>query len=45
MRDVAIPSDSNIGKKECKKLEQYQGLRKELAKIWRWKATVFLVPI
>ena len=30
--DVAIPSDSNIKKKEHEKLEKYQGLKEELEK-------------
>lgn len=28
--DIAIPTDSNIRKKEHEKLEKYQGLREEL---------------
>ncbi|KAL4006508.1 quercetin 2,3-dioxygenase [Sarotherodon galilaeus] len=35
--DVAIPSDSNIRKKEHEKLKKYQGLREELEKMWRVK--------
>jgi len=31
--DVAIPSDSNIKKKERKKLEKYQGLKEEVEKM------------
>ena len=40
--DVAIPSDSNIRKKEHEKLEKYQGLREELEKMWGVKAKGFL---
>ena len=43
--DVAIPSDSNIRKKEHEKLEKYQGLKKELEKMWGVKATVVPVVI
>ena len=28
--DIAVPSDSNIKKKEYEKLEKYQGLKKEM---------------
>lgn len=38
--DVAIPSDSNIRKKEHKKPKEYQGLKEELEKMCRVKATV-----
>lgn len=31
--DIAIPTDSNIRKKEHEKLEKYQGLREELDEI------------
>lgn len=31
--DIAIPTDSNIRKKEYEKLEKYQGLREELDEI------------
>ena len=43
--DVAIPSDSNIRKKEHQKLEKYQGLREELEKMWGVKAKVVPVVI
>ena len=43
--DVAIPSDSNIRKKEHEKLEKYQGLREELEKMWGVKAKVVPVVI
>lgn len=41
--DIAIPTDSNIRKKEHEKLEKYQGLRGELDEISKVKGTV--VPI
>ncbi|XP_055362142.1 uncharacterized protein LOC129603668 [Betta splendens] len=41
--DVAIPSDGNIRKKEHEKLEKYQGLREELEKAWKVKATVVVI--
>lgn len=43
MIDIAIPSDSNIKKKEYKKLKKYQALRKNLDKMQWVKVTV--VPI
>ncbi|XP_076747453.1 uncharacterized protein LOC143421715 [Maylandia zebra] len=43
--DVAVPNDSNIGKKEHEKLEKYQGLREELERMWRVKVTVVPVVI
>ncbi|TWW67366.1 hypothetical protein D4764_02G0004070 [Takifugu flavidus] len=43
--DVAIPSDSNIRKKEHEKLEKYQGLKEEIERMWGMKATVVLVVI
>ena len=43
--DIAIPSDSNIRKKEHEKLEKYQGLKEELEKMWRVKATMVRVVI
>ncbi|XP_055359974.1 uncharacterized protein LOC129603341 [Betta splendens] len=43
--DVAIPSNGNIRKKEHEKLEKYQGLREELEKAWKVKATVVPVVI
>ncbi|KAK7930437.1 hypothetical protein WMY93_006832 [Mugilogobius chulae] len=43
--DVAIPSDGNIRRKEHEKLEKYQGLREELEKAWKVKATVVPVVI
>ena len=41
--DIAVPSDFNIRKKEHEKLEKYQGLREELEKAWKVKASV--VPV
>ncbi|TWW62748.1 hypothetical protein D4764_04G0013950 [Takifugu flavidus] len=43
--DVAIPSDSNIRKKEHEKLEKYQGLKEEMERMWGIKATVVPVVI
>ncbi|TWW77705.1 hypothetical protein D4764_12G0010950 [Takifugu flavidus] len=43
--DVAIPSDSNIRKKEHEKLEKYQGLKEEMERMWGMKATVVPVVI
>ena len=38
--DVAIPSNSNITKKEYEKLEKYQELKDKLENMWGVKATV-----
>ncbi len=43
--DVAILSDSYIGKQEHEKIEKYQGLREELEEMWRVKSTVVPVVI
>ncbi|TWW61030.1 hypothetical protein D4764_05G0011200 [Takifugu flavidus] len=44
--DVAIPSDSNIRKKEHEKLEKYQELKEEIERMWGMKATmVTMVPV
>ena len=43
--DVAIPSDSNIRRKEHKILEKYQGLKEELERIWGLKVSVVPVVI
>lgn len=37
---AAAPSESTIRKKEYKKLQKYQGLRKEHQQMWRVKAKV-----
>ena len=43
--DTAVPSDSNIKNKEYEKLEKYQGLKKELERMWKVKAKVIPVVI
>ena len=40
---IAVPSDSNIKKKEYEKLEKYQGLKEEPERMWKVKAKV--VPV
>ena len=45
MVDVAIPSDSNIRKKEHGRLMKYQGLKGELERMWRVNASVVTVMI
>ena len=45
MLDVAVPSDSNIKKKEYEKQEKYQGLKEELERTWKVKAKVVPVVI
>ncbi|XP_078022977.1 uncharacterized protein LOC144462717 [Epinephelus lanceolatus] len=41
--DVAIPADSNIRKKEHKKVEKYQELKEQLEQMWKVKVDV--VPV
>ncbi|KAF7642383.1 hypothetical protein LDENG_00258740, partial [Lucifuga dentata] len=43
--DVAVPVDSNIRKKEHKKIEKYQGLKEELKQTWKVKSKVIPVVI
>ena len=45
MADMAIPSDCNILKKEHEKVEIYQGLKEELKRAWKVKASVVPVVI
>lgn len=45
MIDIAVPSDSNTRKKELKRFEKYRGLKEELEKMWKMKATVAPVVI
>lgn len=42
MIDTVIPSDNNIGEKKHEKFGRYQGLKKELEKIWEIKATTVI---
>ena len=41
--DIAVPSDSNIKKKEFEKQVKYQGLKEELERMWKVKAK--MVPV
>lgn len=43
--DIAIPTDSNIRKKDHDKLEKYQVVREELEKMWKVKVRVVPVVI
>lgn len=43
--DITILSDNNIRKKEHEKLEKYHGLKEELERMWKVKATVVPVVI
>jgi len=45
--DLAIPSDSNFKRKQCEKVEKYQGLNKKvfLKKVWELKKAVLPVVI
>ena len=42
--DVAVPGDIRVGEKETEKVEKYQDLKREIAKIWKMKE-VKVVPI
>ena len=42
--DVAIPGDDRVKDKELEKLEKYQLLRDETAKVWRMQK-VIVVPV
>ena len=41
--DIAVPNDSGILEKEKEKIEKYQDLRREIAKLWSIKTSV--IPI
>ena len=41
--DIAVPGDSRVGEKEREKVDKYQDLRREVAKLWNIKTTV--VPV
>ena len=41
--DIAVPNDSGIFEKEKEKIEKYQDLRRQIAKLWSIKTSV--VPI
>ena len=43
--DIAVPSDSNIKKKEYEKLDKYQGLEEKLERTWKVKDKVVPVVI
>ena len=45
MADLAIPCNSKMKKKENEKLEKYQGLKKEVEKMWELKVTVLPLGI
>ena len=42
--DIAVPADKRIGEKENEKVEKYQDLKREIAKMWNVR-TVQVVPI
>ena len=45
MVDVTTPSDGDIRKKEYKNLKKYQGLKKDLDRMWGVKVSVVPVVI
>ena len=42
--DIAVPADKRIGEKENEKVEKYQDLKREIARMWNTR-TVQVVPI
>ena len=44
MREIAIPADKRIGQKENEKIEKYQDLKREIARMWNMR-TAQVVPI
>ena len=42
--DIAVPADKRIGETENEKIEKYQDLKREIARIWNM-GTVQVVPI
>ena len=42
--DTAVPGDKRIGEKENEKVEKYQELNREIARIWNMR-TVRVIPI
>ena len=42
--DIAVPADKRIGEKEDEKIEKYQDLKREIARMWNMR-TVQVVPI
>ena len=41
--DIAVPADANIAVKEMEKIQKYQDLRREIARLWDIKTCV--VPV
>ena len=41
---TAIPGDKRIGEKENEKVEKYQKLKREIARMWNMR-TVQMIPI
>ena len=42
--DIAVPADIRIGEKENEKIEKYQDLKREIARVWNMR-TVQVIPI
>ena len=42
--DIAVPADLRVGKKERKKVEKHQCLKREIGRLWRLKM-IELVPV
>ena len=42
--DIAVPADANVMEKEKEKVEKYQDLRREIARLWKLKR-IEVVPV
>ena len=42
--DIAVPADANVMEKEQEKVEKYQDLRREIARLWKLKR-IEVVPV
>lgn len=42
--DIAVPADKRIGERESEKVEKYQDIKREIARMWNMR-TVQVVPI
>ena len=42
--DIAVPADKRIGERENEKVEKYQDVKREIARMWNMRA-VQVIPI
>ena len=43
--DVAIPDDDRVKDKELEKVEKYNLLKDEIAKVWRMRKVIIVIPV